>query len=470
VKNIVIVGRPNVGKSSLFNRLTKTRDAIVADMPGLTRDRHYAKLSILENTFLLVDTGGFEPTKKTGISKKMAIQTMLAIDESDIILFVVDVRTGLHPMDQYIADIIRKNDKQKILIVNKAEGILESKAFSEFYTFGFKDIIKVSSAHGEGISLLKDLLIKDSVIPDEPDVEINADTRIAIVGRPNVGKSTLINSLLGEDRFVAFDEPGTTRDAVSTDFSWGENNFIITDTAGVRKKGKVFETVEKFSVIKTLNAISRSNVVVLVIDAKDGISAQDMHILGFIIEAGRSLVIALNKWDALSLYSRDSLKQQIDKKLPFVNFAEKVFISALNKTGFPELIKSIIKARKSSEVKFTTSQLNLVLENALISHLPKIIKGIRPKMKYAHQGGMNPPTIIIHGNHLTEVRKDYIRFLESFFRKSFDLIGSPLRIQLQNSDNPFDSQKVRPIKTGLVTRRRAEDAFRKKMKSKKIIN
>ena len=208
---------------------------------------------------------------------------------------------------------------------------------------------------------------------------------------------------------------------------------------------------------------------VLVVDAKDGISAQDMHILGFIIEAGRSLVIALNKWDALSPYSRDALKQQIDKKLPFVNFAEKIFISALNQTGFPELIKSIIKARKSSEVKFTTSQLNLVLENALISHLPKIIKGIRPKMKYAHQGGMNPPTIIIHGNHLSEVRKDYIRFLESFFRKAFDLIGSPLRIQLQNSDNPFDREKLsRPVKTGLVTRRRVEDAFRKKMKSKKL--
>lgn len=471
MKNIVIVGRPNVGKSSLFNRLTKTRDAIVADMPGLTRDRHYGKLSILDNTFILVDTGGFEPTKKTGIPKKMATQTMLAIDESDIILFVVDVRTGLHPMDQYIADIIRKNDKQKILVVNKAEGILESKAFSEFYTFGFKDIIKVSSAHGEGISLLKDLLIMDSVLSDsdDSDVEINAETRIAIVGRPNVGKSTLINSLLGEDRFIAFDEPGTTRDAVSTDFSWGKDHFIITDTAGVRKKGKVFETVEKFSVIKTLNAIAKSNVVVLVVDAKDGISAQDMHILGFIIEAGRSLVIALNKWDALSPYSRDALKQQIDKKLPFVNFAEKIFISALNQTGFSELIKSIIKARKSSEVKFTTSQLNLVLENALISHLPKIIKGIRPKMKYAHQGGMNPPTIIIHGNHLSEVRKDYIRFLESFFRKAFDLIGSPLRIQLQNSDNPFDREKLsRPVKTGLVTRRRVEDAFRKKMKSKKL--
>jgi GTP-binding protein len=462
------VGRPNVGKSSLFNRLTKTRDAIVAALPGLTRDRHYGQLNIEENRFLLVDTGGFEPTKKSGIPKRMATQTILAIDESDIILFVVDARLGLHPIDEHIADIIRKNDKQKILLVNKAEGIFEDKAFAEFYSLGFKNIIKISSAHGEGISTLKDFLVEANTHLEDFDFPSNSNTRISIVGRPNVGKSTLINSLLGEDRFIAFDEPGTTRDAVSADFNWGKDRFILTDTAGIRKKGKVFEAVEKFSVIKTLNAIEYSHVAVLVVDAQDGISAQDMHILGFIIESGKALVIALNKWDVLSSYDREIIKNQIEKKLPFVNFAEKVFISALNQSGLPELMKAVIKARRSSETKFTTPQLNSVLENALISHPPKIIRGIRPKMKYAHQGGMNPPTVIIHGNHLDDVKKDYLRFLESFFRKAFNLIGTPMRIELKNSDNPFTTEeKIKPKKTGLVTRRRIETAFRKKMKAKK---
>ncbi|MGE4596808.1 MAG: ribosome biogenesis GTPase Der [Methylophilaceae bacterium] len=468
MKTIVLAGRPNVGKSSLFNRLTKTRDAIVAALPGLTRDRHYGQLNIEENRFLLVDTGGFEPTKKSGIPKKMAIQTILAIDESDIILFVVDARFGLHPIDEHIADIIRKNDKQKILLVNKAEGIFEDKAFAEFYSLGFKNIIKISSAHGEGISTLKDFLVEANTHLEDFDLPSNSNTRISIVGRPNVGKSTLINSLLGEDRFIAFDEPGTTRDAVSADFNWGKDRFILTDTAGIRKKGKVFEAVEKFSVIKTLNAIEYSHVAILVVDAQDGISAQDMHILGFIIESGKALVIALNKWDVLSSYDREIIKSQIEKKLPFVNFAEKVFISALNQSGLPELMKAVIKARRSSETKFTTPQLNSVLENALISHPPKIIRGIRPKMKYAHQGGMNPPTVIIHGNHLDDVKKDYLRFLESFFRKAFNLIGTPMRIELKNSDNPFTKEeKIKPKKTGLVTRRRIETAFRKKMKAKK---
>jgi GTP-binding protein len=293
----------------------------------------------------------------------------------------------------------------------------------------------------------------------------NKYPKISIVGRPNVGKSTLINSLLGEDRFIAFDKPGTTRDAVSVDFNWGKDKFILTDTAGIRKKGKVFESVEKFSVIKTLNAISRSNVSVLVIDSNDGISSQDMHILGFILESGKSLVIALNKWDSISTYERDKLKNDIDKKLPFVKFAEKVFISALNLEGLPVLMKSIIKSHKSAQTKFTTPQLNSVLSNAILSHAPSIVRGVRPKLKYAHQGGMNPPTIIIHGNYLDGIKQDYIRFLESFYRKAFDLTGTPLRIQLKNSTNPFNtkSQTVKK-KTGLVTRRRTEDAFREKMK------
>ena len=470
MKTIVLVGRPNVGKSSLYNRLTKTRDAIVADMPGLTRDRHYGKLVIGEHEFILVDTGGFEPDKKYGIQKEMATQTKLAIDESDIVLLIVDARSGLHSIDQHIAEIIRKNDKQKMLLVNKAEGMLNDGALAEFYKLGFSNIHKISSAHGDGISELKDFLVEQDNTPDTHQNINNKDPKISIVGRPNVGKSTLINSLLGEDRFIAFDKPGTTRDAVSVDFNWGKDKFILTDTAGIRKKGKVFESVEKFSVIKTLNAINFSNVSVLVIDSNDGISAQDMHILGFILESGKSLVIALNKWDSISSYEREKLKNDIDKKLPFVKFAEKVFISALHQEGFPVLMKAIIKSHKSALTKFTTPQLNSVLSNALISHQPSIIKGIRPKLKYAHQGGMNPPTIIIHGNHLEGLKQDYVRFLESFYRKAFDLTGTPLRIQFKNSTNPFDEKsKTTNKKTGLVSRRRIETAFREKMKKKKQV-
>jgi GTP-binding protein len=470
MKTIVLVGRPNVGKSSLYNRLTKTRDAIVADMPGLTRDRHYGKLSIGEHDFILVDTGGFEPDKKTGIQKEMATQTKLAIDESDIVLLIVDARSGLHSIDQHIAEIIRKNDKQKMLLVNKAEGMVNDGALAEFYKLGFTNIHKISSAHGDGISALKDFLVEQNISPDTYQNVSNKNPIISIVGRPNVGKSTLINSLLGEDRFIAFDKPGTTRDAVSVDFNWGKEKFVLTDTAGIRKKGKVFESVEKFSVIKTLNAINFSNVSVLVIDSNDGITAQDMHILGFILESGKSLVIALNKWDSISSYQREKLKNDIDKKLPFVKFAEKVFISALHQEGFAVLMKAIIKSHKSALTKFTTPQLNSVLSNALISHTPSIIKGIRPKLKYAHQGGMNPPTIIIHGNHLEGLKQDYIRFLESFYRKAFDLTGTPLRIQFKNSTNPFnDKSKDTKKKTGLVSRRRIETAFREKMKKKKIV-
>lgn len=467
MKTIVIVGRPNVGKSSLFNRLTKTRDAIVADMPGLTRDRHYGRLNIEEHQFLLVDTGGFEPNKKDGIQKEMALQTLLAIDESDVLLFIVDAREGLHPIDQHIADVIRKNDKPKMLLINKAEGMQDDMVAADFHSLGFKSYLAISSAHGEGISQLRDYIVSYDGAPEKFAINQKIP-KISIVGRPNVGKSTLINSLMGEERFIAFDQPGTTRDAVSVDFTYQGNPFTLTDTAGIRKKGKVFETVEKFSVIKTLNAIETSNVSILVVDSKDGISAQDMHILAYIIESGKSLVIALNKWDDISSYDKDRIKAEIEKKLPFVNFAEKVFISGIKKMGLQALMKSVIKAHQSALVKFTTSQLNDILENALISHPPKIIKGIRPKLKYAHQGGMNPPTIIIHGNHLSDIKKDYLRYLESFFRKAFDLTGTPLRIELKNSSNPFDDQAAaKSKKTGLVTRRKRIDDMRKQLKSKK---
>ena len=466
---IAIVGRPNVGKSSLFNRLTKSRDALVADIPGLTRDRHYGKFLIEDSQFILVDTGGFEPKKKVGIAKEMALQTRLAIDECDLILFVVDGREGLHSIDQHIADIIRKNDKEKILLINKTEGMEQEIVSADFYSFGFKKYLTISSAHGEGVGLLKEMIIAEDEQDEYISIAARNKPKITIVGRPNVGKSTLTNALLGEDRFIVFDQAGTTRDSVSAEFIYNKNEFILTDTAGIRKKGKVFETVEKFSIIKTLSAIESSDVIILVIDSSSGIAAQDMHLIGFILEAGKSVVIAINKWDSVSTYEKDKIKSDIDQKLPFVNFAEKVFISALKGSGLNTLMTSVLKAYQSSSKKFTTPQINNVLANAIQTHQPKIIRGIRPKLKFAHQGGLNPPTIIIHGNHVTDIRKDYIRYLEAFFRKAFELVGTPLRIELKSGKNPYQENSDKVKKTGLVTRRRRIDDFRKKIKEKKAL-
>ena len=466
---IAIVGRPNVGKSSLFNRLTKSREALVANIPGLTRDRHYGKFFIDESQFILVDTGGFEPKKKLGIAKEMALQTKLAIDECDLILFVVDGREGLHPIDQHIADIIRKNSKEKFLLINKSEGMEEHIVSADFYGLGFKNIMPVSSAHGEGISYLKDQISKIDDQENLVELQGSKKPRITIVGRPNVGKSTLTNTLLGENRFIVYDEAGTTRDSVSADFFYNKNEFTLTDTAGIRKKGKVFETIEKFSIIKTLSAIESSDVIILVIDSTGGIASQDMHLIGFILEAGKSIVIAINKWDSITSYEKERVKNEIDQKLPFVNFAEKVFISALNGTGLNMLMSSVLKAYKSSSRKFTTPQINEVLANAIQTHQPKIIKGIRPKLKFAHQGGLTPPTIIIHGNHVTEIRKDYVRFLETFFRNAFGLVGTPLRVELKSGKNPYSDSNEKINKTGLVTRRRRIDDFRKKIKDKKAL-
>jgi GTP-binding protein len=463
---IAIVGRPNVGKSSLFNRLTRSRDALVADEPGLTRDRHYGKFKIEQSQYILIDTGGFEPKKKVGIAKEMALQTRLAIDECDLILFVVDAREGLHPIDQHIADIVRKNDKNKILLINKAEGMQTEIVSADFYSFGFKQILSISSAHGEGISLLKEMIINIDR-QEEPSQITKNIPKITIIGRPNVGKSTLTNALLGEDRFIVYDKAGTTRDAVSAEFIFNKKEFILTDTAGIRKKGKVIDTIEKFSIIKTLSSIESSDVVILVIDASGGIAAQDMHLIGFVLESGKSIVIALNKWDSVSAYEKEKIQNEIDQKLPFVNFAEKVFVSALKGSGLKLLMNSVIKAFKSSSLKFSTPQINEVLSNAIQTHQPKIIKGIRPKLKFAHQGGLNPPTIIIHGNHLKEISKDYIRYLETFFRKAFELVGTPLRVELKSGKNPYQEKSEKIKKTGLVTRRKNIDDFRKKMKEKK---
>jgi len=465
--SIAIIGRPNVGKSSIFNSLSNSRKALVANIPGLTRDRNYTKLSMNNNSIWLIDTGGFEPKNKDVIYFKMSEQTKLAIDESDYIFFVVDARVGRHPIDEEIAEFLRKKNKKIFLIINKAEGMRHEIVYSDFSRLGFKDYLCVSASHNEGIYELKNLILNFDFSKNSEDLENNLKINIAILGKPNVGKSTLVNSLIGEDRFIALDQPGTTRDSISVFFEFNKKFFQITDTAGIRKKGKVSDVIEKFSILKAIKSIETSNVCILVIDATDGIGNQDLQILGYIIDAQKPLVIALNKWDRLSQYEKDRLKENLNKKLIFLSNIQRINISALNKLGLNELLKAVMKAHESSCAKFKTPILNKLLEEIQLTHLPPINKGIRPKLKFAHQGGSNPPTIIIHGNHLSEIKKDYLKFLETSFIKTFELIGTPLIINLKEGSNPYVSRDSKPIKTGLVTRRKQINISREKLKNKK---
>jgi len=464
--SVAIIGRPNVGKSSLFNVLSKSRKALVADIPGLTRDRHYSKLYIKDKAIWLIDTGGFEPKNKDAIAYKMSEQTKIAIDESDCIFFVVDARIGCHPIDEQIASFLRKKNKKIFLLINKSEGMSAEIIFSDFSRLGFNDYLCISASHNEGIQLLKELMatLDDSNLDDA--IQNESHISLAILGKPNVGKSTLANSFIGEDRFIAMDQPGTTRDSISTTFTYKEKNFLITDTAGIRKKGRVTDVIEKFSILKAIKAIDASNVCILVVDATEGIGQQDLQILGYIIDAQKPLVIGLNKWDKLSSYKKDQLKINLDKRLAFLTNIEKINISALNKLGLNTLLSSAIKAYIASCTKFKTPVLNKFLEDIQINHLPPINKGIRPKLKFAHQGGSNPPTIIIHGNHLSGIKKDYVKFLETSFIKTFELIGTPLIINFKEGKNPYVENDKKPIKTGLVTKRRIINKARERFKSK----
>ena len=464
--SVAIIGRPNVGKSSIFNVLSKSRKALVADIPGLTRDRHYTKLNVQDKVIWLIDTGGFEPKNKDAIAYKMSEQTQIAIDESDCIFFVVDARIGCHPIDEQIAHFLRKKNKKIFLLINKSEGMNAEIIFSDFSRLGFNDYLCISASHNEGIHLLRELMatLDDSNYDD--DIRNETHISLAILGKPNVGKSTLVNSFIGEDRFIAMDQPGTTRDSISTTFTYKEKNFLITDTAGIRKKGRVTDVIEKFSILKAIKSIDASNVCILVVNATEGIGQQDLQILGYIIDAQKPLVIGLNKWDKLSPYEKDQLKINLDKRLAFLTNIEKINISALNKLGLNSLLSSAINAYKASCTKFKTPVLNKFLEDIQINHLPPINKGIRPKLKFAHQGGSNPPTIIIHGNHLSGIKKDYIKFLETSFIKTFELIGTPLIINFKEGKNPYVESEKKPVKTGLVTKRRIINKTRERLKSK----
>ncbi len=441
---VAIVGRPNVGKSTLFNRLTKTRDAIVADFAGLTRDRHYGDATIGGRSFIVVDTGGFEPQNPGGIVAEMAKQTKQAVAEADVIVFLVDIRAGVSAHDHEIARFLRIAGKAVVLAVNKAEGMSASPHLAEFHELGLGEPLPLSAAHGQGIGEIVEAALESIAVPAEDDAANTSDAddpdrpiRLAVAGRPNVGKSTLINAWLGEERLVAFDQPGTTRDAIVVPFERDGTRFDLIDTAGLRRKGKVFEAVEKFSVVKTLQAITSADVVLLLLDASQGVTDQDAHIAGYVVESGRAVVIAVNKWDAVDAYQKETLERQITHRLPFLRYAQVLQISARRRQGLAPVWKAIAEARASAVMKMPTPVLTRLLLEAVAHQQPRRAGAFRPKLRYAHQGGSNPPVIVVHGNSLEHVTDPYKRFLEGRIREHFRLVGTPLRIEMKSSRNPF---------------------------------
>ncbi len=440
---LALVGRANVGKSTLFNRITKSRDAIVADVPGLTRDRHYGDGRLGPRSFIVVDTGGFEPEKPSGIVAEMARQTKQAVAEADVVVFVVDVRAGVSAQDHDIARFLRASGKRVVLAANKAEGMSGGPQLAEFHELGIGEPHPVSAAHGQGVRSLLEAALEgfgDDVEDAEPDGGADAPIRLAVAGRPNVGKSTLINAWLGEERLIAFHPPGTTRDATRLPFARGWQTFELVDTAGLRRKGRVFEAVEKFSVVKTLQAIADAHVVVLLLDATQGVSDQDAHIAGYVLDAGRAVVIAVNKWDAVDAYQRQMLERSIEQRLAFLKFAPLLHISALKRQGFGPLWKAVADAWRSATVKMPTPVLTRLLHEAVEHQAPRRAGMFRPKLRYAHQGGQNPPIVVIHGNALEHVTDAYRRYLEGRFRAHFKLSGTPLRVELKSSRNPFSAK------------------------------
>ncbi|OIQ26064.1 ribosome biogenesis GTPase Der [uncultured Vibrio sp.] len=466
---VALVGRPNVGKSTLFNRLTRTRDALVADFPGLTRDRKYGHAKMEEHEFIVIDTGGIDGTEE-GVETKMAEQSLAAIDEADVVLFMVDGRAGLTPSDEAIAKHLRQIEKPSMLVVNKIDGIDADAACADFWKLGVDDMYQIAAAHGRGVTALiefalnpfaealkaengevNDLTDFEDAEEDQLDLteeEAEAEykrlqdqpIKLAIIGRPNVGKSTLTNRILGEERVVVYDMPGTTRDSIYIPMQRDEREYVLIDTAGVRRRKNISETVEKFSVVKTLKAIEDANVILLMIDARENISEQDLSLLGFALNAGRSVVIAVNKWDGLDSEVKEFVKKELDRRLGFVDFARIHFISALHGTGVGHLFESVEEAYKSATTRVGTSVLTRIMKMASDDHQPPMVRGRRVKMKYAHAGGYNPPIIVIHGNQVRELPASYKRYLMNYYRKSLEIMGTPIRIQFQNSENPFEGK------------------------------
>ncbi|MDY6891934.1 MAG: ribosome biogenesis GTPase Der [Pseudomonadota bacterium] len=443
---IALVGRPNVGKSTLFNRLTRSRDALVADLPGLTRDRKYGEGRVGECDYIVIDTGGISGDE-AGIDQRMAAQSMLAIDEADVVLFLVDGRAGLNPADELIADHLRRNSKSCWLVVNKTDGIDPDTAMADFHALGLGEPVAIAASHGRGVSQLIEEVLAPFIPEEEEGGEERAraaykdNIRIAVIGRPNVGKSTLVNRMLGEERVVVFDQAGTTRDSIYIPYERDGQKYILIDTAGVRRRKNIKEAVEKFSIVKTLQAIKDANVVISVIDAREGVTEQDLSMLGFVIDAGRALVIALNKWDGMSPDQRAEVKAQVERKLAFASFARIHFISALHGSGVGDLYLSVNEAFDSAMAKWSTNQLTRLLQDVVADHQPPMVNQRRIKLRYAHQGGSNPPIIVVHGNQTDALPGAYKRYLENRFSKYLKVRGTPIRFEFRTGDNPFAGRK-----------------------------
>ncbi len=484
---IALVGRPNVGKSTLFNKLTRTQDALVADLAGLTRDRQYGDGKVGGWPYLLVDTGGLSGAPET-LDAAMADQTLSAVREADLVVFLVDGRAGLVSVDEEIADVLRRQAQHVILCVNKIDGIGEDKAQLEFHQMGFEDMVPVAASHNRGVQHLVDVLADYFEIPESERIESSRkkrsrkkktdganvpqapafaarehdDIRITFVGRPNVGKSTLVNRLIGEDRVIAYDQPGTTRDSVSIPFERGGKEYTLIDTAGVRRRGKVNEKVEIFSIIKTMQAIDNSNVCVMLLDGEDGITEQDLSLLGYIIDKGRALIVAVNKWDALDSQQREDVREELERRVEFLKFTRIHFISALQGSGVGDLFKSINRAYTSAFIDLSTPRLTRMLEVVVAQHQPPMVNGRRIKLRYAHQGGQNPPIIVIHGKQALKVPKSYQRYLVNHFTKALKLFGTPLRIEFRQDDNPFqETTRVKPVESKADQKKRRIERRRK---------
>ncbi len=461
---VALVGRPNVGKSTLFNRLTRTRDALVADLPGLTRDRQYGHARIDDHPFIIIDTGGITGGE-VGIDGHMAEQSKAAVEEADIVLFLVDARAGLTSVDESLARELRTTSKPVHLVVNKVDGIDADAAMADFYALGFESVNPIAAAHGRGVTSLSERVLiplADEIEPEASQTDRSKHPKIAIVGRPNVGKSTLVNRMLGEERVVVFDMPGTTRDSIYIDMERRDKPYTIIDTAGVRRRGKVRETVEKFSVLKTLQAIEDANVVIMVFDAREGITEQDLSLLRFVMEAGRSLVISINKWDGMTEEERNDVKTEINRRMVFADFARMHFISALHGSGVGNLFESVDEAFRCANIEMSSSKLTRELESAVAKHPPPTIKGFRSKLRYAHPGGHNPPRIVIHGNRTTKLPESYQRYLIKHFIRVLKIVGTPIKLELKEGKNPHEGKKQEMTRRQRLKRKRTIKKFGKK--------
>jgi GTP-binding protein len=462
---IALVGRPNVGKSTLFNQLTRSRDALVADFAGLTRDRKYGEGKLGDTPYIVIDTGGISGDE-SGIDAAMAGQSMVAIDEADVVLLMVDGREGLHPGDEALVKALRQKEKSFHLVVNKIDGVGEDVAASDFYRLGVADLHTIAASHNRGVHRLISDVLAPLPVDQAADESHDHGIRIAVIGRPNVGKSTLVNRLLGEDRVVVFDQPGTTRDSIYIDYERRDQQYTLIDTAGVRRRKNVRESVEKFSIVKTLKAIADAHVTVLVMDAHEGIVEQDLHLLGQCIDAGRGLVVALNKWDGIDADERDWIKSELHRRLQFIDYADIHFISALHGTGVGHLYDSIHQAHKAATTALSTNKLTRILEDAVASHPPPLVNGRRIKLRYAHAGGQNPPIVVIHGSQTDALPASYSRYLEKTFRRVLELHGTPIRIELRTGENPYAGKRNKLTQRQVQRRRRLMSHIKKAEKKK----